>query len=170
MVVRKRLNLTGPAIAFITTTVFEWKPVLTQDNVVKILIQEFHNLANLYEVSILSYVIMSSHIHALFGFPKIEALSKTIQMFKSIISRQVKVIKIPELKENEYKLWKPRFDDLIITTEKLLKIKMDYIHNNPVKAGLAANAVDWEYSSAVDWLTDKEGLIKIDKEYHWLVR
>ena len=113
---------------------------------------------------------MPSHIHALFGFPQIEALSKTIQMFKSIISRQVKVIKSPELKENEYKLWKPRFDDLIITTEKLLKIKMDYIHNNPVKAGLVANAVDWKYSSAVDWLTDKEGLVKIDKEYHWLVR
>jgi len=47
---------------------------------------------------------------------------------------------------------------------------MDYIHNNPVKAGLVASAVDWKYSSAVDWLTDKDGLAKIDKEYHWLVR
>jgi len=83
---------------------------------------------------------------------------------------QVKILKIPELKENDYRLWKPRFDDLIITTEKLLKIKMDYIHNNPVKAGLVASAVDWKYSSAVDWLTDKDGLAKIDKEYHWLVR
>jgi hypothetical protein len=46
---------------------------------------------------------------------------------------------------------------------------MDYIHTNPVKAGFVANAVDWKYSSAVGWLTDKEGLVKIDKEYQWLV-
>ena len=170
MVVRKRLNLTGPAIAFITTTVFGWKPVLIQDNVAKILVQEFRNLSGFYEISVLSYVIMPSHIHALLGFPGIEILSKTIQTFKSISSRQVKELMIPELKENEYKLWKPRFDDLIVTTEKSLKIKMDYIHNNPVKAGLVANAIDWNYSSAIDWLTDKEGLIKIDKEYHWLIR
>ena len=40
MVVRKRLNITGSAIVFITTTVYEWKPVLIQDNVVQKLLKE----------------------------------------------------------------------------------------------------------------------------------
>jgi len=67
------------------------------------------------------------------------------------------------------RLWKPRFDDLIVTSERQLKIKMEYIHNNPVKAGLVEQAEDWTYSSAVDWLTDRSGLITIDKEYNWLL-
>ena len=157
-----------PSIVFVTTTVFEWKSVLTQNKVVQIFINELNNLTNLYEISIISYVIMPSHIHLLLGFPKVEILSKMIQMFKSITSRQVKELKIPELKENDYKLWKPRFDDLIITTDNQVKIKMEYIHNNPVKAGLVTRAEDWMYSSAVDWLTDRSGLVGIDKEYRWL--
>ena len=168
MVVRKRFKLSGSAIAFITTTVFEWKPILTQNNLVEILIKELQYISNLDTISILSYVIMPSHIHLLLGFSKIESLSKTIQMFKSLTSREVKELQVPELIKNDHKLWKPRFDDLIITSEKQLKIKMEYIHNNPVKARLVTNAEDWKYSSAVDWLTNQKGLVKIDKEYQWL--
>ena len=168
MVVRKRFKLSGSAIAFITTTVFEWKPILTQNNLVEILIKELQYISNLDTISILSYVIMPSHIHLLLGFSKIESLSKTIQMFKSLTSREVKELQVPELIKNDHKPWKPRFDDLIITSEKQLKIKMEYIHNNPVKARLVTNAEDWKYSSAVDWLTNQKGLVKIDKEYQWL--
>ncbi|MCD6249842.1 MAG: transposase [candidate division Zixibacteria bacterium] len=169
MVVRKRLDINGPAIAFITTTVFEWKPVLTRGNVCPIIIEELNKTRSLFRLSIISYVIMPSHIHLLLGFPNIEDLSKSIQSFKSISSRQVKQLSVPELVENGYKLWKPRFDDLIVTSEKQLKIKMEYIHNNPVRAGLVEAAEDWRYSSAVDWLTSSTGLIKIDKEFQWLI-
>ena len=61
-----------------------------------------------------------------------------------------------------------RFDDLIIYSEKQLRIKLEYIHNNPVRAGLTENALDWKYSSAVDWLSDKKGMIDIVKDYSWL--
>jgi hypothetical protein len=52
--------------------------------------------------------------------------------------------------------WKQRFDDLVIWLEKQFRIKVDYIHNNPVKAGLVERAVDYPYSSARDWLTGIE--------------
>ena len=168
MVVRKRLNLVGSAIAFVTTTVFEWKPILTQKKTVEILIKELQYLTSHYDISIISYVIMPSHIHLLLGMSKIEELSKTIQMFKSITSRQVKELRLPELKENNYTLWKPRFDDLIVNSEKQFKIKMEYIHNNPVKAGFVKSAEDWKYSSAIDWLTNERRLVMIDKDYQWL--
>ncbi len=168
MVVRKRLNIIGSAIAFITTTVFEWKPILTQEKVVNILINELNNISSLFKISIISYVITPSHIHLLLGFPEIEQLSKIIQGYKSVTSRQVKALSIAELKDNDYRLWKPRFDDLIIESEQQLKIKIDYIHNNPVKAELVEKAGDWNYSSCVDWLISRNGLIKIDKDYKWL--
>jgi putative transposase len=168
MVVRKRLDIAGPAVAFITTTTFEWKPVLTPKSVAEIIISALLKTQSLFAVTIIAYVLMPSHVHLLFGFQNIEYLSRCIQSFKSITSRQTKEMMLPELAMNDYKLWKPRFDDLIIQSEKQLRIKMEYIHNNPVKAGLVRRAEDWLYSSAVDWLTTRKGLIDIDKEYHWL--
>ncbi|MBU8934298.1 MAG: transposase [candidate division Zixibacteria bacterium] len=170
MVVRKRLNIAGPAIAFITTTVFEWKPILTQMNVADTIIEEIQKTQSLFQCSMISYVIMPSHIHLLMGFANIDDLSKYMQSFKSITSRRIKRFTLQELAENDFKLWKPRFDDLIIQSERQLRIKMEYIHNNPVKAGLVENAEDWPYSSAVDWLTSNGNVIKIDKAFHWLTK
>ena len=169
MVVRKRLDISGPAIVFVTTTVFKWRPILTKETVASIVIKELQNTQSLFKMSFIGYVIMPSHIHLLLGFHDIFNLSKFVQTFKSITSRQIKRLSLKELYENDYKLWKPRFDDLIVTSERQLKIKMEYIHNNPVKAELVEQAEDWTYSSAVDWLTDRSGLITIDKEYQWLV-
>jgi putative transposase len=59
----------------------------------------------------------------------------------------------------------PRFDDVIIYGRKQFRVKLNYIHGNPVKAGLVANAIDYKYSSAKDWLTDQKGPIDIDKNY-----
>ena len=170
MVVRKRLRLKGPAIAFVTTTVYNRKPILDTKQIVAILLKELLNITTLFKLSIISYVIMPSHIHLLIGFPMIENLSKIIQGFKSVTSKQVRRLSLIELADNNYKLWKPRFDDLIITSEKQLKIKMEYIHNNPVKAGLVDKADMWAYTSAGNWLSGRNGLIPIDKEYKWLLR
>lgn len=62
-----------------------------------------------------------------------------------------------------YRLWKDRFDYLMIITEKTLKIKIDYIHNNPVKAGLVENFTDWKYSSARNYYLGDNSVINIDK-------
>jgi hypothetical protein len=38
-----------------------------------------------------------------------------------------------------------RFNDLVIENDKMLQIKIDYIHNNPVKAGFVDQPEQWEY-------------------------
>ncbi|MDQ3020065.1 MAG: hypothetical protein M3R36_05785 [Bacteroidota bacterium] len=43
----------------------------------------------------------------------------------------------------------------------MLKQKIVYIHNNPVRKGFVKNPEDWKYSSVVDYLTDKKGLLDI---------
>ncbi|MBN1211454.1 MAG: transposase [candidate division Zixibacteria bacterium] len=167
MVVRKRLKIKGPAIAFVTTTVVDWLPVLTKEEVAKIIISDLKKCMDTNNVFLVSYVIMPSHFHGLFGFRAIENLSKFMHCFKGISSKRIKALNLVELKPGNFRLWKPRFDDLIISSPNQLKIKMEYIHNNPVKSGLVKRATDWIYSSAGDWLSNKEGLIKIDKDFTW---
>lgn len=60
------------------------------------------------------------------------------------------------------------FDDLVISSEKQFRIKLEYIHNNPVKAGLVTTAVDYPYSSAGNRVGEGKGLVEIDKDFGWL--
>ena len=69
-----------------------------------------------------------------------------------------------------YSLWQRGFDDLVISSDKQFRIKLEYIHNNPVKAGLVTAAVDYPYSSASDWLGEGHGLVEIDRNFSWLGR
>ena len=43
--------------------------------------------------------------------------------------------------------------------EEYPKVCFDYIHNNPVKAGLVKNPEDWEFSSYPDYYANRNGKI-----------
>jgi len=54
-------------------------------------------------------------------------------------------------------LWSKRFFDKGIRSEQELLKTIEYIHNNPVKAGLVKEARDYLFSSANSrWATDLE--------------
>jgi len=173
MVVRKRLKISGPALVFITTTVTDWLPIFEKEQAALIAINQLKETAEFYGVSVIGYVLMPSYLHALLGFSDISELSKFVQGFKSLTSRKLKRNYLGQFKTKlnaggKFRLWKQRFDDIIITSQEQFEIKLDYIHHNPVKAGLAKNAIDWKYSSASDWLDGNPGLIEIDKDYKWM--
>ena len=48
------------------------------------------------------------------------------------------------------------------------QVCFNYIHNNPVKAGLVEESVDWEFSSAMDYFGKRKGTLvnkSVTKEY-----
>lgn len=160
-------------MAFVTTTVKNWAPVLSDQNLAKLVLRQLDETLTHYKASLAAYVVMPSHIHALLGFSKIEKLSEVIQSFKGLSAKSLKSM----LSQREFAIfydgerfnfWKPRFDDLIIWSEKQFRIKIDYIHNNPVKAGLVNQPVDYIFSSAKDWLKGEAGIIPVDRNWTWL--
>ncbi|MCP4569837.1 MAG: hypothetical protein GY841_19835 [FCB group bacterium] len=65
-------------------------------------------------------------------------------------------------------MWKRRFDDVIIVSEEQFNIKLQYIHNNPVKADLVDELTNWPFSSARAWLLNEPGDIEIVKDFDWV--
>jgi hypothetical protein len=59
------------------------------------------------------------------------------------------------------KIWQDGNDAKEIHSVDFLDEKMNYIHNNPVRAELVANPEDYLYSSARDYAGEK-GLINIE--------
>ena len=160
-------------MAFVTTTVQNWIPVFANEQCALVLIDQLKETLIHYRISLTAYVLMPHHIHLLLGFKKIEEVSLVMQNFKRMSSRRLKPL-IPSeyAKDLDYagtfRLWQPRYDDVIIWSAKQFKIKIEYIHNNPVKAGLVKTATDYIYSSARDWLSDEKGILLVDKEWTWL--
>lgn len=173
MVTRKRFPISGSAMAFITTTVRNWLPLFSDRNCALTVLEQLRETVNYHNLSLVAYVLMPSHLHLLLGFKNIEIMSKVMQNFKLLSAHRLKPLIPSELSHELYigdnfRMWQPRFDDVIIYSEKQFKIKIEYIHSNPVKAGLVKSATDYEYSSARDWLTGKKGLLPVEKDWSWL--
>jgi len=175
MPVQRLKELTGPGLVFVTTTVIDWLPVFASPRIAELVARQLAQTAGQKGVSIVGYVVMPSHVHKLIGLHDIQSLSTFVQAFKSLTARRVREIGLSEygrelFRSGRFQLWKRRFDDVIITSEEQFRIKLNYVHENPVKAGLSENAVDWPFSSARSWLLDESGAVPIDKAFTWIPR
>ena len=64
-----------------------------------------------------------------------------------------------------FKLWKNRFDDLVLNRRETMITKINYIHANPVRKGLVSMPEDWFYSSARNYLSIGSSAIPVDMEW-----
>lgn len=62
---------------------------------------------------------------------------------------------------SNHQVWQESFHPQEIISYKMLRQKIEYIHYNPVRKYLVTKPEEWIYSSAVDYYTDKKGLLDI---------
>jgi putative transposase len=131
---------------------------------------------------IFAYVIMPDHIHLLTSQPKTSA--DVLRRIKGITGRRV----IDYLKEKDfqsslaklqheewkrkhaYSLWQQEKNVFSIFSEAVFMQKVNYIHLNPVRAGLVERAIDYRWSSARIWqkcATDDEPLRVDNDRIEW---
>ena len=93
-----------------------------------------------------AWVLLPDHWHAIF-FPR---QPLTI----SEVMESIKVgstLRINAGRKESGQLWQPRFFDHALRTVKEYHEKVEYIHLNPVKAGLVSRPEEWAWSSVHDY-------------------
>lgn len=95
-----------------------------------------------HDIFLFSFVIMPDHLHLLL-YPREAMLSDVLRDFKC-----KSAFSLRKLRSNPSPIWQPRFFDSVCRRVRVFWEKMDYIHQNPVRAGLVACAGEWEWSSA----------------------
>ncbi len=135
---------------------------------------------NEHKAKLFGYVFMPSHIHLIFAMPEGESISDLMRDFKKYTSTKVRQQLEKEgrhsalkclranahgKKNQVFKLWMDRFDDLVIDQEETLGVKLEYIHNNPVKAGLVEEAEEWEFSSARNYAFGDHHIIDVATDW-----
>ena len=165
---------------FITATVVDWIDIFTRktyrDTVIECLDYCIVNKA----MVLYGYVIMSNHIHLIVQSSD-GKLSDLIRDFKKFIATKIlekiqienesrrewmlqrfKLATESHSRNKNYQFWQYGNHPEEIYTNKFMWSKLDYIHLNPVRAGIVEKASQYIYSSASNYVCDT-GLLKIEK-------
>jgi putative transposase len=145
---------------FVTTSFKNRKKYGEIEGVYEILEENLIFYSNKYKAKISGYVLMPSHLHMLL-FINGDKLSRFMRDFKKFTAQK----SLTKCAINSHNVWMSRYDRLAIVTEEIFRIKLNYIHYNPVRAGLVTKPEDWRWSSAASYFTDNESGISIWKEW-----
>jgi len=92
---------------------------------------------------LIAWVIMPNHLHALIETAASHPLAAVVQSWKSYTSKAAN-----RNLGRSGGFWQADYFDRAIRDERHLLSAIEYIHTNPVRAGLAARPEDWRFSSA----------------------
>ena len=152
---------------FVTITTVGWIDVFTRLNQKYNIINSLKYCQDNKGLEIYAYCIMSSHIHLLCKATNGFILSDVMRDLKRFTS--IKIIQTiqeePESrrewmleyfskacehlkKEQKYKVWQNGYHAEPIYSNKFIRQKLDYIHNNPVRDKVVTLPEDYYFSSA----------------------
>lgn len=180
MALRGRSYFNDENCFFVTTTVINHLNVFSSPNACEILIKNIKYYQEKYHFQILAYVIMPSHFHWIITtdneFGTISDIMRDLKKYSAwdIMdfiqkSDENKFMKYFEGAGEKYKgqkrkFWQERFDDVILKSRKFFLQKLNYIHNNPVKAGIVDNPEDYTYSSARNYKYGDHSVIYVETD------
>jgi type I restriction enzyme R subunit/putative DNA methylase len=96
---------------------------------------------------LLAWVVMPNHVHVLFQtFPDI-LMDEVVNSWKKFSATRI----LQDNPQLPHPLWQREFWDRYTRNTRHFRKTVDYIHQNPVKAGLVKQAGDWPWSTARCW-------------------
>lgn len=158
---------------FITTTCLEWKPVLAEDRFRNIITDSLQFLSSEHRIIVYAFVIMQNHFHLIWqmlGDHLRDSVQRDFLKYTGQqILKQLRNEKSPLLtellvnaKDRKHQVWERNSLSVPLWTTNVMWQKLDYIHNNPVRAGLCRYPWEYKYSSARFYL-------KSEKDWGFLV-
>ncbi len=169
------------ATYFLTFQVVGWVDVFSRKTYRDMIIESLQYCIKNKGLLVYAYVLMTNHMHLIVRSAT-GNLSDAIRDFKSFTSQQI----LKEIENNpvesrkdwmklvfhyhakfnkrvaSQQLWTHNNHAVELTNAEMLDSRLNYIHENPVKAGWVDEAIDYVYSSARNY-ADLPGLLAIEK-------
>ena len=138
-------------------------PVFRTDKFKEITANALNEAIKSADILIFAYVIMPDHYHIITDSNRNP--SEVLRYLNGITARRIinylkennltssldKLKQETKKREYKYSLWEHHPNAFSLNTEATLMQKVNYIHQNPVRGGLAETAEDYLYSSTRIW-------------------
>jgi REP element-mobilizing transposase RayT len=161
--------------------VVDWVDVFTRPVYKHIILESLEYCQKNKGLIIYAWVLMSNHLHAIVGSNSQERVSDIWRDFKKFTSKKIIETIQTEFSESRsewmlnrfeysgkndkkiknYRFWQEGNDAQGIYLNDYFEQKLNYIHENPVKAELVNRAEDYRYSSDIDY-AGGTGLLKVE--------
>ena len=174
------MNLTR-VLYFTTSTVIDWVDIFTRPSYRHIIVDSLSYCQSHKGLIIYAWVLMSHHLHMIVDTNDDNMVGDVLRDFKKFTNK--KILKVLEQDEHEsrrewlldrfwfagandkriknYRFWQEGNHVEEIYTMEFLMQKLNYIHQNPVRAEIVAKPEDYLYSSALNYAGEK-GLLNVE--------
>ncbi len=144
---------------YFTATNLKWKKLLESDKYKLIVIDSLRFLVEDHRIILYAFVIMWNHIHLIWQMQadikpedvQRDFLKYTAQKIKADLKiynpRFLEEFRV-DAKDREYQFWERNPLSIDLWSHKVFLQKLDYIHWNPVRAGICRLPEKYLYSSA----------------------
>ena len=154
----KRRHGTGN-LHFITFSCYRRLPFLKMARARNVFLIVLAEVRTRYQFAVIGYVVMPEHVHLLLSEPAKRDPSIVVQVLKQRVSRRLRRRIRARTSTQQFHLWhesttvahrsfwQRRFYDFNVWSRKKRTEKLNYMHMNPVKRGLAPDPKLWPWSS-----------------------
>ena len=166
---------------FVTFTVIQWLDIFIRREYKDILLETLRYCQKNKGLEVCAYCIMTSHVHLIIGRHGKENLEGIIRDIKKYTAyKLIEAIKNnPQESRRElliwlferagkannnntnYQLWQQHSHPIELFNSEMVNQRLDYIHNNPVEAGIVLSPEHYLYSSAVNYAGLPEKLLDV---------
>lgn len=178
----KRYKFYNPnSLYFVSFSTVFWVSVFIREIYCEILIEQLKYCQKNKGLVLYAYCIMSNHVHLIFkstqGHP-----SELLRDYKKYTSRLIvqtirenskesrrdwmlfmfKYAAYLEKWKSHNQFWQFNSHPIELYSNKVIDQKLNYIHQNPVVAGYVEKPYFWKYSSARNYMSDDDSLIKVE--------
>lgn len=165
---------------FVTLTVVNWIDIFTRDEYRQVIIDSLKYCQKHKGLQIHAWVMMTNHIHLIIGTDGTKNLEDIMRDLKSHTSRTIREVleqhpaesrkqwmkwmftSAGNNKSNNYdwQFWQQHNHPIELSTGDMITQRLNYLHDNPVRAGFFAEQQHWLWGSAYDYQGGK-GLIDV---------
>ncbi len=168
---------------YVTFVTFLRVPIFQSKQICGFFIESLRETKEDLPFKLVAYVIMPDHVHLIINPLQcnIEILGKTLKgkSARKIVdwlkenghTRSLAKLKRmnPKKRGHSYSVWQKGVKSIGLESHKFMRQKSDYVHLNPVRAGLCDHPGKWKWSSYGAYLRymPDELPIEIDKQPFW---
>ena|ERR1700761_904757 len=166
---------------FLTITVVDWIDVFTRKELAEVITEALRYCQQHKKLQIFAWCLMPSHLHLIASVEdESVTLSDVMRDFKKHTSKEI-IKTINEIAESRkewllnhfayagkynpkiknYKFWQDGLHPIELTSGKFITQKLEYIHKNPVEAGIVFRAEDYVLSSAAQYAGEFNALLEV---------
>jgi REP element-mobilizing transposase RayT len=169
-------------VYFITSTVVQWVDIFTRPIYANLVIESLNFCVKEKGLCVHAWVLMPNHFHGIVSAREGCNLSDILRDFKKFTAGKIlkeldnstfesrknwmlwlfKSAGNQNSRNENFQFWQQENHPVELNNPELKAQRMNYLHQNPVRAGLVWEPWEYRYSSACDYMNNKKGLVEID--------